>query len=109
MQINLDQPITQLNGEAFTVPGPDAKPMSLAWVCVEALLWFDPNRPTESGEEKARCAMLATRLYQGGKQDVSIEDLALIKAKIGANIAAPLVVGRAFQALEQRPTAVEAA
>lgn len=109
MQINFDTPMLQLDNVAFRAPGTENRVMTLGWVCVEALLWFDPSKSQDSGEEKARSAALAIRLYPGGRHDVTIEELALIKSKIGANIAAPLLVARAFQALEQRPTAVEAA
>lgn len=117
MKVDFDAVIMKLDGEPFKVndgapkPGPDGQPaeavkvksMTLNWVAVEALLWFNSQQPsTDSGEVKARCAHLAMRIYQGGVQELSVEDLVVLKEKIGANIAHPLVVGTAFSLLEQR-------
>lgn len=108
MRVNFDAPITNLAGEVFQAPAgngphgnPITKPMTLGWVVVEALLWYDPTQPNaDSGEAKALSATLATLAYRGGITEVAIEHVAFIKSKVGANIAHPLVVGRAFDALE---------
>ena len=64
-----------------------------------------PNQ-SDSGKERARAYHLAARVYARGVQEVTVEEAALIKRKIGENYA-PIIVGPAFAMLEghfeQRP------
>jgi hypothetical protein len=63
---------------------------------VEALL-----RPTEDkdGAAKYRLYTLAQKVSAGGSVELPVEDVAILKQKIGENFA-PMVVGRAYDLLE---------
>ena len=59
-----------------------------------------------SGEEKFKRYQLAERISAAGPQDVSVEEVALIKRLIGKGYP-PMVVGPAWLALENDPAPVE--
>jgi hypothetical protein len=74
--------------------------LTLRRVSIEALLAFDPQKQ-ESGEQKAKCYALAMRLLKGGEQEVSAEEIVLIKTKTG-ELYSPIVVGQTYDLLEDR-------
>ncbi|HQR20126.1 MAG TPA: hypothetical protein PKV98_04630 [Burkholderiaceae bacterium] len=101
MKVNFSEVINNLQGSPIQVPdGEKTKDCTLAYVAAEALLAFDPQ-VKESGETKAKSYALAVRLVKGGEQEVSAEDIVLLKNKIGDTFA-PAVVGPCFELLEQR-------
>lgn len=79
---------------------PDGKgPVTLASATVEALLL--PSQ--DSGEDKAKAYHLAMRVSKGGVQEVTVEEIAAIKKKIGEQWP-PIIVGPAFDMLEGKTT-----
>jgi hypothetical protein len=79
-------------------PGPEGAnvPATLAWVASEALLRATDEK---DGQKKYKLYALALKVGAGGEVDLKAEDIALIKARIGEQFA-PLVVGRAFDLLD---------
>jgi hypothetical protein len=81
------------------------KDLTLGAAVLEALLVLDPQKP-ESGESKAKSYALAARIVNGmkvgeGEVEVSVEEAALIKQKVG-DLFSPAVVGPAYEMLEGR-------
>jgi len=74
--------------------------VTLGYIAGTALMSADPNKP-EPGEDKLRAYDLAVRVYKGGEQEVSAEEITLLKRKIGENMV-PLIVGQAYRMLEQK-------
>ena len=86
---------------------PKEQPLTLGSLVLEALLgqFQDENL---SGEEKFRRYQLAERISKGGVQEVSAEEVSLIKLVVGKAYV-PRFVGPAYLALEQdavEPTTV---
>lgn len=99
MKVNFDTVIRDIHGEPITVQvGAASVPLTLAHTACEALLHLKQD---ESGADKARGYRLAMKIVSGGEHDVEAEEVVLLKTKIG-EIYAPIVVGRAYDALEQR-------
>lgn len=73
---------------------------TLGKVCVASLLGSYADEQGLSGEEKFRRYQLAERIHAGNMQDVSAEEIALLKKLIGKNWP-PAVLGPAYEALEQ--------
>lgn len=97
MKVDFSQAFVDLDGNPIVDGG---KPVTLGMMAAQALLAADPNTP-ESGEDKARAYDVATRLYRGGEVDITVEDAALIKKKVGQHMTA-IVVGQAYRMLEQK-------
>ena len=104
MRVNVEAAITDLNGEtvqaSVVTPGADG-PLTLGRVSVHALLVERPMEKT-SGEEKLQRFRIAARVHGGGEVDLTAEEIALIKARIGS-VFLPLIVGRAYALLEGEP------
>lgn len=81
------------------------KDFTLATACCNALL--TPEQGETSGEEKVKRFRLAEKVYDGGEQELSVDDVALLKKLIG-KIYPPLVVGRAFEILDPPPAKLKA-
>jgi len=94
MTKNLDIPVHDLDGEQAIdrVRGVD-RPATVKHFIVNALALV--NGEQVSGEEKMRRYKLAMRLNEGGEQDLTPEDLSLIKSVIGV-MYAPLIVGQIY-------------
>lgn len=73
---------------------------TLGGVSIAALLGAYADEQGLSGEEKFRRYQLAERIHAGNVQDVSAEEIALLKKLIGKNWP-PAVLGPAYEALEQ--------
>lgn len=83
------------------------KPSDLCFVALTALMaTFDDER-TLTGKEKADRYQLAMKINKRPKEvDITVEQLALVKQLIGKAFG-PLVVGQAYELLENdRPVAV---
>jgi hypothetical protein len=96
VKVNFSQVLIDLEGSPIVDNG---KPVTLGAITAQALLAADPNTP-ESGDDKARAYDIATRVYRAGEVEVSVEDVALMKKKIGQFMTA-IVVGQTFRMLEQ--------
>lgn len=95
MHIDVDIELKTLDGG----PVVDASgPVTVRSVAVNALL---ANYPDEhpTGEEKLRRYQIARAVHAGGKVELRVEDVALIKLLVGKAYS-PLVVGPVFEALE---------
>lgn len=73
---------------------------TLGGVSVAALLGSYADEQGLSGEEKFHRYQLAERIHAGSVQEVSAEEVALLKKLIGKNWP-PAVLGPAYEALEQ--------
>lgn len=96
MKIDLSTVICDLDGKP--IKAADAKDFTVGMCACNALLTPDAKDET-SGEDKVKRFRLAERVYEGGEQDLSVEDIALLKQLIG-KIYPPLTVGRAFEVLD---------
>lgn len=82
----------------------DGRYPTLGAVAVGALLANFQDEASLAGEEKLRRYKLAERISQGGVQDVSAEEVSLIKKQV-AKAHAIAIVGPAYEALEADPSA----
>lgn len=99
MKRDFRQPIVNFEGTQLKDDGRD---VTLATVAINALLAAIPNEIV-TGEAKARRYALALKINADpGDVNVTVEELALLKAEIG-KVYAPLVVGRAYDLLEEKP------
>lgn len=71
--------------------------LTLGGLAVSVLLMTEEQNVP--GDEKFKRFKLAERIADGGIQDVTVEDIALIKRRIGLTCQ-PIVVGPAFELLE---------
>lgn len=100
MKVDLDAKITDLEGR----PTKDGeKDMTLSSVICSAMLVTVPGDQELSSDEKVRMFKLAQSAIKAGQQELSVEDVAFLKKRIG-KLFGPLVVGRAFDLLEQKET-----
>jgi hypothetical protein len=76
--------------------------LTLGTVAVSALMGQYQDEQGISGDEKFRRYQIASRVSASGIQEISIEDISLIKRLIG-NAYTPMVVGPAYMALEREP------
>jgi len=79
----------------------------LSTVCVNALLGENPHNRI-SGEEKLKRYILATKIYKAGVQEVSAEEVSLMKQLIG-EFYPPLITGQSMMMLETTVPELKAA
>ena len=93
--------LTTIDGKVIPYSG---KPkMTLMDISLDALLASLPDEQNLSGEEKAKRYVLATRIYTNPTSvDLKAEEITLIKKLVG-RVFGPLVVGQAFEMLENKP------
>lgn len=106
MKINFDQPIKNLDGTVT-----EGEPLLLKTVCVACLVNQIPGDEKEydrlgSGVGMVRFARgdLARRINVGGEIEVSAEEIATLKDRIGRSGQIVVIVA-AFELLEQKETA----
>ncbi len=103
MKRDFQQPIVNLEGKPLK--DEDGKPVTLCSVALNALLASIPN-DIVTGEAKAKRYALALKINDHpGDVNVTAEELTLLKEQIG-KIYAPLVVGRAYDLLEEKAVPV---
>lgn len=103
MQRDFSQELIGLGGQKLVeANGDEQRPMTLGAVSVNALMGQFADEQAITGEEKFRRYQLAERVSDAGVQDVSAEEIALIKRLIGKAYG-PVLVGPAFKALELDP------
>lgn len=73
--------------------------LKLSAIAVNVLVGQYQDEQGLSGEDKFARYKLAERLNQGGVQEISAEEIALLKKLIGKAYG-PIVVGPAYEALE---------
>ena len=101
MKVDFDAVIKDLDGvpmsDARTAAG-DGRLLTLKTVCVNGLLATETDKNIP-GQQKLARFRLAEQINAGGEQNLSAEDVALIKERVGA-FYVTLVVGRAFGLLD---------
>jgi hypothetical protein len=101
--VDFSRHIVDLDGKDIpTSQAKDAAPLDLKNVATTALLTErqDPRQTPPDPADKLRRFALALKIHQGGKVDLSAEEIAEVKASIAAAYSA-LVVGRANEILER--------
>jgi len=103
MEIDFNKEFKTLEGETILQSEDNDKTLSLKTVAVTALLTPDQKQDKTSGEEKAERYMLAQEISRanGTPIDVKAEDIVLLKKLIG-ELYLPLIVGQAYQLLENK-------
>jgi len=97
MIINFNQPINQFENDKPLLKPNSSELFFLKDAAIEALLALEEN---QSGEEKAKRYLMATRIYANPDgPDFTLEELATIKKVIGRGYG-PLIVGQAWEMLE---------
>lgn len=96
MKVQLDTKILNLQGEPIKDGDGDLTLKAVICAAMLGLLQEDQNADSTA---KVRMFRLAQRAVDGGEQDISAEDITLIKQRVGKMYGA-LIVGRAFDLLE---------
>jgi hypothetical protein len=94
MKRDFSAPILKIDGTEY-----DDK-ANLATVSFMALTAQVPGDERMTGEQKLRQYKLAHLVHRGGVQEVSAEDVTLLKERIGKAFSV-MVVGKAYELLEQ--------
>jgi hypothetical protein len=97
MKIDFNKKFTNFNGEILK-DSQSQKELSLKDVCVEALMVVDQKEEID-GEEKVKRYNLALDIYNGKKENLSSEEIVLLKELIGRYFST-IVVGQALKMLE---------
>jgi hypothetical protein len=96
MKLDFGKVLTGLDGTPIKFGDKDA---TLGLIAVEALCAVYQDEQNLTGEEKCKRAALAEVAYKANGEDVSVEDVTLIKKLIGKAYA-PLVVKKAYDIIE---------
>jgi len=99
MKVNLDQKITLLNGSVLQ--NEDNSPMTIRAAIVQALNAADTN-PSTTGDEKFQRFILATKVHNGKVNELTVEELSIIKKRVGEVYAMPEVIGAIYNAIEEK-------
>lgn len=67
------------------------EPVTLRWICCEALEGFHEEDKGLSGEEKFKRGQLVMKLYSSEEPDLTVEELTMIKQRIGKGFNVPVV------------------
>ncbi len=97
MKIDFNKKFTNFNGDVLK-DSQSQKELSLKDVCVEALMVVDQKEEID-GEEKVKRYNLALDIYNGKKENLSSEEIVLLKELIGRYFST-IVVGQALKMLE---------
>lgn len=93
MKRNFDAVLLDLDNQPFSDNA------TLKSICIAGLVTPTPDDNQQPATEKVRLFTLAQKIHAGGVIDVTAEEIADLKARIGKNFHT-LVVGRAFQMLD---------
>ena len=102
MEYDFSKPIMNLRGKQME-DAHTKEPTTLGSTAVGALLYDDP-REVKPIEEKQRDYKLALKLHQGGIQEISVTDAAVI-IKLVHKVYSTLVAGRVNEIFEQKQKA----
>lgn len=97
MKVNLDTEILDIWDKPIPVQGKEGF-LTLKDVCINAILLEGQDEIME-GKEKVRRYQLALKIKEGGVQNLSVEDLSLLKEKVG-RMYTVLVAGQALPLLD---------
>ena len=99
MEINFDSKITNLDD----TPALDQnkKPVLLKTICINSLMTDipQPQGQLEKGETKLKRFILAQKIQKDSKVEVSVEEVALLKERIGM-VQPTIIVGKTYELLE---------
>lgn len=95
MKRNLDTLILNIDGQPFE---DSATLKTVCFLAATATLPTDQNAPIAN---KLALYALAQKLHIGGEVDLTAEEIALLKERIGKAFASVVVIGRAFELLEK--------
>lgn len=106
-EVNFSAHIVDLDGNDIpSSTAKDAPPLDLKVVAATALLAEaprqDPRAAPPDPTDKLKRFALALKIHKGGAVELSVEEIATLKAAIGADYPA-LVVGRADEILDPEP------
>lgn len=90
MKIDFSQPILDLDDKDVG--------LTLGTAAIQAMLTAFPEDHNMPATDKVRLFELSLKIKGGNADDLPVEDIAFIKARIG-RVFAPIVVGRAFAML----------
>lgn len=99
MKIDFDVELKTFNGT--TLVNVAQKPLTLRFVCTDALMASFEDERGLSGEDKLKRYLLASKIHQTTDGEVTAEEVALLKLLIGKGFG-PNVVGPAYLHLEQQ-------
>ena len=97
MKLRLEEVIKDMDEKP--VQGPDKKDMTLKDVCIASLMSSMETDKNMTGDKKVSLFSLAMSLKTNPDYDTTVEEVALIKDRIG-KMYTQLVVGRAFELIE---------
>ena len=103
MKINFNSKILNLKKQPISnlVDGKETE-LILKDVCVNALLSESPptqNQPAPTGMQKLKKYKLSQKIFEGGEQEITSDDITLIKECIGQTYNT-LIVGDTYNLLE---------
>lgn len=96
MKLDFNAILVGLDGKPML--GKDKTEATLKEVAVEALMAVTENDRGASGEDKFKNYELAAKVYAGGEIEITPEQAALLKRRIG-ECYGPVVVGPAYKLL----------
>ena len=102
MKLDKDAALFDFNGKPITAA--ENKPLTLGWLCLEALQMIFEDEKGLSGEEKQKRFYLAHRISRNKAPNLTSEEVAKIKA-LAAKVPhwGPLIVGQLWELLEGKP------
>lgn len=95
MLINFDTVMKNLNGSEITE---NDKPVAMKDFVVNALLSIQ-GEPNLAAQEKFERGLLATKVYDGGDLELTVEEIATVKKTIGLYYP-PLIVAQIYKHIE---------
>ena len=99
---NMSRELITIDGKPLTKSNVDDEIMTLGKVSVNALMFMDGNDVKKiGGKEKVERFELAMRLNKGGEQELSSEQIVLVKGLIDSCYG-PAVVGPSWILLDQK-------
>jgi hypothetical protein len=95
MKVNFDSKLCNIDGTTITSNNED---LLLKKVSIEALMMLSDSDRGSSGEVKFKRYELALKISVGGEVEISPEEAATLKARIG-EVYGPAVIGPAWKLL----------
>jgi len=101
MKINVNQTLKALNGDVLKDNDGqgNAKDANVKDAIINVLLASIQQGKTETGVDKVKKYELAKRIYETDEVLLSVEEIVLIKDRVGDSFG-PMVVGQVFKLLE---------
>lgn len=109
MKLNLDQPILDFDGKEMPQRKDSKDPMTLKYVFFTAL--SEPSLETNvrgeqipenlNVDQKMKMYKLCSEVVKGGEIDFVVDDLTLMKERVGKIFISPLIYGRVCEILDK--------